>query len=287
VTIRRFFHRVLILSLVGAFLSLNAGVVLAQGPVAADRPSVIEGPHGSVSAWKLNVRLGPGTGYPIVTTVSYRELLGLTGRTYDSSWLRIRRDEGQQGWVSAYYMVVSAAHLSAVPIVDGTQPSPEPPSSEITGYVTAYRLNVRSGPGADYSPISMLREGQMLTLVGRNTSTTWLQVNLPGGSQGWASAHYIGSPYMLEALPITGGAVPNPQPGATATVTTDKLNVRSGPSTAYGIMAWVYMGQQVQMVGRNNARTWLKIAVGHGLEGWVSAAYITTNYPIADLPVVE
>ena len=286
-TARRFFHRVLILSLVGAFLALNAGSVLAQGPVAARRPSAIEGPNGSVSAWKLNVRLGPGTGYPIVTTVSFRELLALTGRTYDSSWLRIRRDDGQQGWVSARYMIVSAAHLSAVPIVDGTQPSPEPPGSEITGYVTAYRLNVRSGPGAGYSPVSLLREGQTLTLAGRNAGTTWLQVELPGGSQGWVSARYIVSSYMLEALPISGGDVPNPLPGAAATVTAYKLNVRSGPSTMYGIKGWVYMGQQVRMLGRNNAGTWLKVVSGNGLEGWVSAAYITTNYPIADLPAVD
>ena len=194
-SIRRLVRRILILSLVGAFLALNAGVVLAQGPVAAHRPSVIEGPNGSVSAWKLNVRLGPGTSYPIVTTVSFREVLGLTGRTYDSSWLRIRRDDGQQGWVSARYMIVSAAHLSAVPIVDGTQPSPEPPPSEITGYVTAYRLNVRSGPGNAYASYGKVPIATIVAVSGISPDGEYYVITLPTDiakdSRGWLPARYV------------------------------------------------------------------------------------------------
>jgi len=162
-----------------------------------------------------------------------------------------------------------------------------PPTTEITGHVTAYRLNVRSGPGVGNTVITRLREGQPVAPVGRNISTTWLQINLPDGKQGWVSARYIGSSFMLEALPITGGAVPNPIPGATGTVTAIKLNVRSGPSLAHGIMGWVYNDQQVQLVGRNNARTWLKVTLAPGFDGWASAAYITTNYPIVSLPVVD
>jgi len=162
-----------------------------------------------------------------------------------------------------------------------------PPSSEITAHVTAYRLNVRSGPGIGNPVITRLREGRPVAPVGRDISTTWLQISLPDGKQGWVSARYISSSFMLEALPITGGAVPNPIPGATGTVTAIKLNVRSGPSIVYGIMGWVYRDQQVQLVGRNSTRTWLKITLAPGFDGWVSAAYIAANYPIADLPVVE
>ena len=161
-----------------------------------------------------------------------------------------------------------------------------PPSSELTGHVLSYRLNVRSGPGPDYAFVSELSQGQTVWPVGRNVSTTWLQIRLPGGSLGWVSARYIGSSFMLEVLPITGGAVPNPLPGGAATVTAVKLNVRSGPSARYGIMAWVYRNQQVQLVGRNSARRWLKVTVAPGMDGWVSAAYITSNYPIVNLPVV-
>lgn len=286
-TTRRLLRTCLILSLVGVSLLLTSRAALANAPSVESRSTSVEGPSGYVLAWRLNVRSGPGTGYPILTTVSYRETLSLTGRTVDSSWLCIRRADGQQGWVSAYYMAVSGAHLSAVPILDGTLPPQAPPSSEITAHVTAYRLNVRSGPGIGNAVISTLREGQPVAPVGRDINTTWLQIDLRGAKQGWVSARYVSSSFMLEALPITGGAVPNPIPGATGTVTAIKLNVRSGPSLAHGIMGWVYKDQQVQLVGRNSARTWLKVTLAPGFDGWASAAYIATNYPIAALPVVD
>ncbi len=293
VTIRRLLHTCLILSLVGISLLLTNRAALAKAPSVDLETTIesgatsVEGPSGSVLAWRLNVRSGPGTSYRILTTVSYREKLSLTGRTADSSWLCIRRNDGQQGWVSAHYVAVSGAHRSAVSILDGSQPPQVPPSSAIAGHVTAYRLNVRSGPGMGNTVITRLREGQPVTPVGRDISTTWLQIDLPDAKQGWVSARYIGSSFMLEVLPITGGAVPNPIPGATGTVTAIKLNVRSGPSLAHGIMGWVYNDQQVQLVGRNSASTWLKITLAPGFDGWVSAAFITANYPITSLPVVD
>lgn len=133
-TIRRLLNKCLILSLVGVLSLLTSRAALAHAPSAGlettpgSRSTSVEGPSAYVVAWRLNVRSGPGTGYQILTTVSCRERLSLTGRTAAGSWLLIRTGEREQGWVSAHYMVVSGAHLSAVPILDGTQCRPPPRS---------------------------------------------------------------------------------------------------------------------------------------------------------------
>jgi hypothetical protein len=43
----------------------------------------------------------------------------------------------------------------------------------------------------------------------------------------------------------------------------------------------------VQLVGRNNAGTWLKIQMPSGTQGWSSASYLQTNYNIMDLQVLS
>jgi uncharacterized protein YraI len=79
--------------------------------------------------------------------------------------------------------------------------------------VTAYRLNVRSGPGLTYPVISGLSLDQCVTLAGyRNAEATWVQVQVATGGTGWVSAYYISTAY-----PITNLAVaPGPSPPAPA-----------------------------------------------------------------------
>jgi len=74
----------------------------------------------------------------------------------------------------------------------------------------------------------------------------------------------------------TGGAeAPAEEQGAaqaTATVTSDALNVRSGPSTQSGKIGKLLKGQQIEVLGEHDG--WLKIAY-QGKTAYVSAAYTT------------
>lgn len=58
-----------------------------------------EEPHHIVSAKTLNVRAGPGTEHEVVTQAQYGDLL----RTLEKSgeWVRVERETGETGWVSA------------------------------------------------------------------------------------------------------------------------------------------------------------------------------------------
>ncbi len=77
--------------------------------------------------------------------------------------------------------------------------TPTPTATEISpavqAEVIAWGLNVRSGPGIDYSVIASLSKGDIVPVIDVDPNTGWLQVQLPDGEKiGWIS----GSPtYVL------------------------------------------------------------------------------------------
>jgi uncharacterized protein YraI/LysM repeat protein len=84
---------------------------------------------------------------------------------------------------------------------------------------------------------------------------------------------------LLTALPAMA------QPSATAVINTAFLNVRSGPGLEYGAIATLPKGYGVNLVGRNAAYNWVFISDNAGLQGWVNVNYISTGYPISQLPI--
>jgi hypothetical protein len=66
-------------------------------------------------------------------------------------------------------------------------PTPPPPTStgsittdRVEGRVTAYALNVRTGPGTAYPIIGGLRLGDTVEVMGKNAAGTWLQIAYNG-----------------------------------------------------------------------------------------------------------
>ncbi|MBI5929797.1 MAG: SH3 domain-containing protein [Chloroflexi bacterium] len=106
---------------------------------------------------------------------------------------------------------------------------------------------------------------------------TWANVasnptgpNFPAASSG--TSNYGGTP----TTPGTGGN--------SAVVSTNTLNVRSGPGTQFGVLAKIVRGEVVTLLGRDTNGTWAKVRLAGGLEGWVSTALILPNIAISSLP---
>lgn len=59
----------------------------------------------------------------------------------------------------------------------------------ITGVVTASRLNLRTGPSTSYSVMHVLWQGNRVKVVGQ--SNGWYQVRLSDGRTGWVSGAYL------------------------------------------------------------------------------------------------
>lgn len=166
--------------------------------------------------------------------------------------------------IKAIKFLVGAAVVAIMPLYAGTVTAEAAPATvsvaqsvrSTSFYVTASKLNVRSGPSVSYSIIHALWNGNRITVI--SESGNWYKIRLSDGRTGWVSKDYIKSDYT-----------------ARGTVTASKLNVRSGPSTSYSIIHALWNGNKVSIIGVSNG--WCRIRLSDGRIGWVSGNYITES----------
>lgn len=79
----------------------------------------------------------------------------------------------------------------------------------------------------------------------------------------------------------TPSAAVRPANATDAIVTSDTLNVRSGPGTNYPIAGSLKKGDGVEIVGRSKDSKWAKLSYSDMKEAWASAQYleISINFP--------
>jgi uncharacterized protein YgiM (DUF1202 family) len=70
-----------------------------------------------------------------------------------------------------------------------------------------------------------------------------------------------------------------------ATITAERLNVRSGPGTQNAVVAKLTRGAQVTVTGQNTGGDWLRITLDGGGEGWIAASF--ASRPAGNAPVAE
>lgn len=81
------------------------------------------------------------------------------------------------------------------------------------------------------------------------------------------------APTVPTAAP-TATATPTPvRPTNVARVTTDHLNVRQGPSTAYPVLAVVDVGTELSVLGQSADGEWLRVRLRNAREGWVAREF--------------
>ncbi len=78
---------------------------------------------------------------------------------------------------------------------------PAAAAGEPVATVTASALNVRRGPGTNYTVMSALHAGDQVAVTGRDASGGWYQVRLGSGQAGWISAAYAQLAGDASALP--------------------------------------------------------------------------------------
>lgn len=113
--------------------------------------------------------------------------------------------------------------------------------------VAREEVNLRSGPGTNYSAEWVLSRGFPLKVVGRRGE--WLQVQDFENDKGWILRQLTGNtPYHI--------------------VKVKTANVRSQPSTSSRIVGKVSYGDALKTLERRSG--WIKIQRDGGLRGWIS-----------------
>lgn len=274
-------------------LYVNYSIQLSSLPITAGAE-----PWGYVNVPALNFRNGPGFFFEVVSVLPQGKYFTMIGRDASGNWLEITVD-GMVGWVASgsVYKNVSLGQLPVtsreITFVPATGSSPTtstattvtgittvtaPGSGGPIGFVTTPFLNVRIGPGAGYVAARTAAGGDALALIGRNTNSSWLQVQLDDGFTGWVSSAYINSSVRFSSLPIVAEAEP------VGVINIGTANVRSGPGLSYASLTTADQGRLVNLIGRTSDSGWLKVRV-NGVEGWVAGSLVNTSYRLTLLPV--
>ncbi len=170
-----------------------------------------------------------------------------------------------------------------------------------TATVTATAADVHAAPDLNAQKFMTLQRGEEVPLIGwRTADSAWVLVGA-GQNHGWVQAHQISSDFPLANLAVGDGSdATSSRPGPsvpvggrstipTAVVTSYGLNVRSGPSIAYDIVAQIRRDYVLELDGRTADMTWVQVRLQDGRTGWVNARYIRTvdGFPISSLPVTD
>ncbi len=213
----------------------------------------------SVNVSILNVRSGPGLQHTRTTQVTLGAVLPVLAE--QPGWVQVALGGGKSGWVSAQYVTLKS-------------------TSAQSAKVTVSVLNVRSGPGTQYSRTTTVSQGTVLTVISKQGE--WLQVKLPSGQTGWVMAQYTSvaaQPPAPQPPPVTNtpAAPVSVQPGTVAVVHVAILNVRSGPGITNQLLSTVSQDTKLTVLAKQG--DWLQVSLPSGQSGWVAAEYTTVTTP--------
>lgn len=248
------FHRAL--ALVTIFGMVFGGILLTQ-PINASAQTA------AVTTDSLNLRSGPGTDNSIILVIPAGASVSLDGGsqngflslTYNGSW----------GWAHGDWISTG-----------GSAPVTNPGATGTTTVVDG-PLNLRTGPSTGNSVITVMPYGASMSLTGE-VSGEWVRV-VYNGTTGWAHSAYLGSAGSgTPSQPSEPSQPSNPGIGDTVIgtmVTTDSLNMRSGPSTGNSIITTIPRGATVELMG-NAQGAWYPVRYA-GNKGWSHGDWLSSG----------
>jgi uncharacterized protein YraI len=239
-------------------------------------PVVDPGPMGRITAGRAVVRGGPGIGAQALATLPNGSQFYVIGRRPDGSWIEIRYRFGT-GWVAA-----SVTNLAGGAAVQSGVPAT---STGPRAIVNAGALNVRSGPGFEFTSIGSLKGGAEVPIIGRNEAGDWIQVRTPFGD-GWVNIGFVITRDYFGSVPETSGQASGALTVATFRVLGGTANVRSGPNVSFPVLYKVNTGTNLTIIGQSRDRAWWYVESPQG-RGWINKELGEATGAISSVPVVQ
>lgn len=225
---------------------------------------------GKVNTAALNVRSGAGTGYARVGSVTQGQTVTIVDSVKASdgyTWYKI------SGATSGY---VRGDYISNI-VSDNVQSK--------TGTITADLLNVRTGPGTNYSRLGYAAYGTRLTVI--STSGDWYKVTCKIGDKiktGYVHSDYVklDSSSSSSSGSSNTGSNDNSNTGsnntetviATGIVNASALNMRSGAGTSHSVITVLANKTSVDILSQSGS--WYKVRCTVG--GAQKTGYVHTDY---------
>ena len=158
-------------------------------------------------------------------------------------------------------------------------------------------VNVRSGPGENYTIFGVLQAGFVAEVVGKSEDNLWWALNMPVSAtgKGWVSAQYVtasnadGVPVM-PAPPVPPSVEPvAPGPDDPQATALQPTYLRQGPGEAYAAYGTAQPGRTALVIGRSEDGAWWVVRVNPQVIpagfAWVQAIQVqATN--VENAPVI-
>ncbi|NWG15163.1 MAG: SH3 domain-containing protein [Chloroflexi bacterium] len=271
-------------------LSRLAGQVMV---VKAQTLSLLDSPGGS------------GTNMPILNN---GDEAFLVGASQDGKFLQVELAGGQRGWLPSdaitartdtptdridLSQVPTAAAASAATVV--VQPDASagvvvvPTFPQSFGLDTPHVvvntgfLNIRSGPGAQYTTVATVPGGTELPVLGIAKDGVWYLVQGVFG-RGWVNGEFTLFRGSIDAVPIiyeAAGTVSTP----VAIVAASAVTLYAAPGTNFGVIGNLAGPVEVPIVARTIDSQWLQLSTPLGF-GWVLASQIILQGDLSLVPIV-
>ena len=198
----------------------------------------------------VHLRSGPGTNYSSKTVIASGTSITVTDRS-NSEWYAVKLSNGMTGYIYSIYIRIESESSSGGS--SGTESTP----AKTTEYV-----NVRSGPGTNYTSKTVIASGTSITVTD-TSNPEWYAVKLSNGMTGYIYSIYI------ELQSSAGGSTS----GGVQAKTTAGVNLRRGAGTSFGVIRVVATGTTVTVTEATNAQ-WYKVKLSDGTEGYIFTEYL-------------
>ena len=220
--------------------SSNNGTAIATGTVKSNT--------------NLNVRSGAGVAFPKVGTITSGTAVSIYEKTTVNGmeWGRI----GTNQWVCLAYINLNTNTVPSTPSTPST-------STGNGTVISSTNLNVRTGPGANYTKVGSLTPGSQITVYEVTTSGSqqWGRI----GNNQWVCMSYV-------RLNSNGSSTTVPSTGYTGKViSSTQLNVRAAAGTNNAIVGRLAPGTVVTIYELTNVNG---VSWGRTATGWVCMQYI-------------
>ncbi len=216
-----------------------------------------------------------------------------------ASFYKIELIDGNNGWVPSETLSVRDESVrsqfcegggtdSGSPLPDGSGGGAEPLTNgaqAVTSRVVINTgfLNLRSGPGPQYTVVTSLPGGTELPVIGRAPDDVWYLVSGTFG-QAWLNVNFTLFRGDYGSVPVIREFVDAALSRPTATIT-NAVTLYAAPDTSLGIVGALSGPLDVDIVARTADFTWVQVRTDLGF-GWVLANQVAVRGDTTLIPIV-
>ncbi len=218
----------------------------------------------------------------------------------DGGWLQVAYGNSV-GWIPSWTIEIirngprtapagatTGAQLSgniAQPSATTLLPAPQPEPVRSYVIVNTSYLNIRSGPGANYTVVATVPGGTELDITASTPDRIWFQVRGAFGS-GWVNSEFVIFRGVFANVPILRYAEVAGETTGAEVIVSSPVNVYMGRGVDSGVLGIAPLGLTLPVIGRTLDGSWLQVQTALG-PGWVLASTVTVRGNIGQVPIVS